>query len=51
MNRTVFAKIMDDEGVNYKEAKEIWLEEMEACDGDIEQALYNLGMEPDFPFN
>jgi NACalpha-BTF3-like transcription factor len=40
--------IMESEGVNREEAIEIWEDELECCEGDVEEALFNLGMELDY---
>ncbi len=46
--RKVYEFIMKSEGVDLIEAMDIWAEEITACNGDYEEALYNLGMELDY---
>lgn len=50
MNKRVYQKIAKDECLTIEEAREMWKEELEENGGDIEEALYTFGMEPDYPW-
>lgn len=50
MNKKVYEKIAEEEGVTIQEAREMWKEELEENGNDIEEALYTFGLELDYPF-
>lgn len=51
MANCLIRSLMKREGLTEEQAIELVQEEVESFDGDIEEALYSLGYEPDYCFD